>query len=96
MIVMGVSENENGENPEGQIRTIFENQLELKDVGVSRCRRLGKKFNGRINPRPILVSFETVEKKMSVMKRHTKLGGLIPELAENHAGIMLKTNLWMF
>lgn len=75
MIVMGVSENENGENLEGQIRTIFENQLEMKDVGVLRCRRLGKKFNGRTNPRPILVSFETVEKKMSVMKRRTKLAG---------------------
>ena len=42
MIFMGVNENENGENPEGQIIIIFENQLELKDVGVSRCRRLGK------------------------------------------------------
>ena len=59
---MRVNENEDGENPEGQINTIFENQLKLKDVSVSRYRRLGKMFNGRINPRPILVSFDTIEK----------------------------------
>ena len=66
---------ESEETADSQIMNLFKSKLELCDAGVANCRRLGKKIHGRSHPRPILVTFTSVEKKREALNKSTKLVG---------------------
>ena len=70
---MGLKESEGSTN--SLINSLLENKLDLQDTGVASCRTLGTPRKNSSNPRPVLVVFDTVEKKLTVMKNHAALAG---------------------
>ena len=73
MIVVGLKESEGSTN--SLINSLLENKLDLQDTGVSSCRRLGTPNKSSSKPRPVLVVFDTVEKKRTAMKNRAALAG---------------------
>ena len=73
MIVVGLKESEGSTN--SLINSLLENKLDLQDTGVSSCRSLGSPNKSSSKPRPVLVVFDTVEKKQTAMKNRAALVG---------------------
>ena len=73
MIVVELKESEGSTN--SLINSLLENKLDLQDTGVSSYRRLGTPNKSSSKPRPVLVVFDTVEKKRTAMKNRTALAG---------------------
>ena len=57
------------------VHQFLENKMDIPSSCVSHCRRLGKAKHGSSHPRPILVVFDSIESKHSVMKNRKKLAG---------------------
>ena len=73
MIVVGLKESEGSTN--SLINSLLENRLDLQDTGVSSCRRLGTPNKSNSKHRPVLVVFDTVEKKRTAMKNRAAQAG---------------------
>ena len=54
------------------VHQFLENKMDIPSSCVSHCRRLGKAKQGSSHPRPILVVFDSIESKHSVMKNRKK------------------------
>ena len=73
IIVWGISECSS--DPSTLIKDLCKSKLGISDDGICTCKRLGKQKSGSSHPRPILVAFDSVERKQIVMRNRTKLAG---------------------
>ena len=73
IIIMGLEESE--ESTQGMVSTLLKNKLKLEGIEVVSSRRIGKAGLPRRNPRPILVSLNSVKDKRTIMQNRKKLAG---------------------
>ena len=73
VIIIGINENE--QHTEKIVKDLLEGKLGTTPSPIHFCRRLGQRNQTRSRPRPILVAFETVEGKKSVMRKKSRLAG---------------------
>ena len=75
VVIIGLTE-EDSERTETLVSDLFENRLSLSNVSVHKVTRLGKKNGERKSPpRPVLVTFESIEDKRKVLSAKSKLSG---------------------
>ena len=65
MIIIRINESE--QHTEKTVKDLLEGKLGITPPPIQYCTRLGQRNQTRSRPRPILVAFETVEGKKSVM-----------------------------
>ena len=73
VIIIGINEGE--QHTEKIVKDLLEGKLGITPPPIQYCRRLGQRNQTRSRPRPILVAFETVEGKKSVMRKKSRLAG---------------------
>ena len=72
MIIVGLNESEM--NTETMLMSFFEDKLNISHPPITYTKRLGRKNEESVYPRPLLVAFKTLEDK-KFMKRKKILAG---------------------
>ena len=75
IIVVGLEEN--SESCEKIVKRFIEEKLELnlEEAQMTQAKRIGRKIAQSTHPRPVLVTFSSIESKHLVMKNRRKLKG---------------------
>ena len=73
VIIVGLNESEM--NTETMLMPFFEDKLNISPPPITYTKRLGRKNEESVYPRPLLVAFKTLEDKKLVMKRTKILAG---------------------
>ena len=73
IVIVGL--NESTLQTEEVVNNFFQEKLNIQTSAVAQCRRLGRKNLERSQPRPILVTLESMDKKRQIMSRKKMLAG---------------------
>lgn len=73
VIIVGLNESEMG--TEVVVNTFLQEKLNITTPTVTHCRRLGRNNPERSQPRPILVSFNSIDEKREIMAKKKMLAG---------------------
>ena len=73
IVIVGL--NESTLQTEEVVNSFFQEKLNIQTSAVAQCRRLGRKNLERSQPRPILVTLESMDKKQQIMSTKKMLAG---------------------
>ncbi|XP_065681445.1 uncharacterized protein LOC136095126 [Hydra vulgaris] len=75
--IYGLRENEREtwQNTEQKLQTIFNEQLQLKNIVIERAHRIGKVYNNMDTPRTVILKLLNYKDKELILKNAKKLKG---------------------